>query len=209
MRIGMDKGARRQQLLTSARDVFAKRGYHAAKIEDIVSAAGVARGTFYLYFEDKRAILEEIIDRVLARIGMTILRVDPHDRARTVEDQILENVRRIVGMLVLDPATTKILLSDAMGVDPAFDRKLQAFNDELGNLLDESLRDGQKLGIVAPGDTRLYAVLIVGALREMLVHVVRGDAAPDVDALVDGFYGFLTGGCLRVSAPARPPSARC
>ena len=52
----MGKPERRQQILTVARDVFARRGYHAAKIDDIVAAAGIARGTFYLYFEDKRAI---------------------------------------------------------------------------------------------------------------------------------------------------------
>src|SRR5215472_15244370 len=64
--LGMDKTERRAQILAHARDVFAKRGYHAAKIDDIVSAAGVARGTFYLYFEDKRAIFEEIVDRTIA-----------------------------------------------------------------------------------------------------------------------------------------------
>ena len=40
----MDKAERRQQILNHARDVFAKRGYYAAKIDDIVSAAGIARG---------------------------------------------------------------------------------------------------------------------------------------------------------------------
>src|ERR1700680_951270 len=78
----MDKAEGRQQILTHARDVFAKRGYYAAKIDDIVAAAGIARGTFYLYFEDKRAIFEEIVDRTIARLGMSIVRVDPHDGAR-------------------------------------------------------------------------------------------------------------------------------
>src|SRR5579859_5127367 len=128
------KAERRQQILGVARDVFAKRGYHAAKIEDIVQAAGIARGTFYLYFEDKRAIFEEIVDRVLARIGMTILRVDPHDAARSVADQIKENIRRIVGILLEDRATTKILLSDAVGVDPLFERKLHSFYGETARL---------------------------------------------------------------------------
>src|SRR5271156_4265462 len=115
----MDKAERRQQILNHARDVFAKRGYHAAKIDEIVAAAGVARGTFYLYFEDKRAIFEEIVDRTIARIGMAILRVDPKDKARTVDAQIRENIRRVVELLLEDHATTKILLSDALGVDPA------------------------------------------------------------------------------------------
>ena len=103
----MNEGRRRQQILNHARDVFAKRGFHAAKIDDIVAAAGVARGTFYLYFEDKRGIFEEIVDRVLARIGMTIQTVDPHDPNRTVADQVRENIRRIVGILLEDRATTK------------------------------------------------------------------------------------------------------
>src|SRR5579871_1720611 len=103
----MGKPERRQQILAVAKDVFAKRGYHAAKIEDIVGAAGVARGTFYLYFEDKRTIFEEIVDRTIARLGMAIVRVDPHDEARSVADQVRENIRRIVRILLEDRATTR------------------------------------------------------------------------------------------------------
>ena len=90
----MEKGERRQQILECARDVFSKRGYHEAKIEDIVTAAGVARGTFYLYFEDKRAVFEEIVDRAFAQIGMVIVRVDPKDKGRTLGDQVRENTSR-------------------------------------------------------------------------------------------------------------------
>src|SRR5690606_39026343 len=41
---------RREQLLAVARDVFAKRGYARTSVDDIALEAGVARGTFYLYF---------------------------------------------------------------------------------------------------------------------------------------------------------------
>src|SRR5450631_4238838 len=88
-----DKATRRQEILQAARDTFAKHGYHAAKVEDIVNAAGVARGTFYLYFEDKRAICEEIVDRLLVRFGMAIQRVDV---VGDVTDQVRANIRRIV-----------------------------------------------------------------------------------------------------------------
>ena len=50
------KAERRNEILVAARDVFARKGYHQATIDDIVKAAGVARGTYYLYFEDKRAV---------------------------------------------------------------------------------------------------------------------------------------------------------
>jgi AcrR family transcriptional regulator len=182
-----------------ARDVFAKRGYHAAKIEDIVAAASIARGTFYLYFEDKRAIFEEIVDRTIARLGMSIVRVDPHDGGRTVADQVKEQIRRIVRILLEDRATTKILLSDALGVDPTFDRKLLSFYDEMSSLLEGSLRDGQALGIVRDGDVRLMSWLTMGALKEVMFQIVQRGAEYDEDKLVDGTFAYFTSGYLRVS----------
>lgn len=195
----MDKAERRQQILLNARDVFAKRGYHAAKIDDIVAAAGVARGTFYLYFEDKRAIFEEIVDRTFARLGAAVMRVDTEDPARAVGEQVKENIRRIVGSLLEDRATTKILLSDAVGLDPAFDQKLISFYEEIGKLLESSLVDGQERGIVAPGDARIFAILTLGAVKEMMYQVVmRGLDYPE-ERIVEEIFAFLSAGYLRMA----------
>jgi AcrR family transcriptional regulator len=204
----MDKAERRQQILIHARDVFAKRGYYAAKIDDIVAAAGIARGTFYLYFEDKRAIFEEIVDRVFARLGMTILRVDPNDAGRSVAEQIHENIRRIVTMLLEDRATTKIMLSDAVGIDAAFDRKLLSFYDEVATLLETSLKDGQKLGVVEEGDVKLYAYLTVGAMKELLYQVVMREWDYPEERIVDEIFVFLRRGFLRVDGEGASPRPR-
>jgi len=193
----VDKAERRQQILLNARDVFAKHGYHAAKIDDIVAAAGVARGTFYLYFEDKRAIFEEIVDRTFARLGMSIVRVDTEHPNRTVGDQIRDNIRAIVHALLEDPATTKILLSDAVGLDPAFDRKLLSFYEETGKLLESSLADGQDRGIVAPGDTRMFAIMTLGAMKEIMYQVTMRGLDYSEDRIVDQIYSFLESGYLR------------
>ena len=196
----MDKAERRQQILSNARDVFAKRGYHAAKIDDIVAAAGVARGTFYLYFEDKRAIFEEIVDATFGRLGLAIMRVDTEDPNRSVSNQIEENIRRIVHALLEDPATTKILLSDAVGLDPAFDRKLLFFYEEVGKLLEASLTDGQERGIVAAGDARVFSILTLGAMKEIMYQVVmRGLEYPE-ERIVAEIFRFLSAGYLRVEA---------
>jgi AcrR family transcriptional regulator len=194
----MGRPERRQQILTVAREAFARRGYHATKIDEIVAGAGIARGTFYLYFDDKRAIFEEIVDRTIARLGLAIVRVDPHDGARNVADQVRDNILRIVRILLEDRATTKILLSDALGVDPAFDRKLLSFYDEMSSMLERSLRDGQELGVVAPGDVRLMSWLTMGALKEAMFQIVQRGAEYDDEQLVGGAFGFFCAGCLRV-----------
>ena len=191
----MDKTERRQQILTHARDVFAKRGYYAAKIDDIVAAAGIARGTFYLYFEDKRAIFEEIVDRTLARVGMTIVRIDVH---APVAPQVRENIRRIVAMLLEDRGTTKILLQDARGIDAPFDRKLQSFYEEVAALVEMSLREGQELGVVAPGDPKAFAYLTLGALKELLYQVVVLDWEHSAERVEEDIFNFFRRGYLRM-----------
>jgi len=200
----MDKVERRAQLLARARDVFAKRGYHAAKIEHIVASAKVARGTFYLYFEDKRGVFAELVDRFLARLHLAILRIDPRDPSRTVAAQIRENIVRILTLFLQDRAMTKILLTDAPGLDADFDRKLQAVYEEVLNLLAESFAEGQALGIVGEGDTRVFAYLTVGALKELLYQSVTRDLnESSAERLTSEVFSFLCRGCLLIPDDSR------
>jgi len=200
----MNRTERRAQILARARDVFSRRGYHAAKIEHIVTAAGVARGTFYLYFEDKRAVFAELVDRFLAQLHLAILRIDPNDPARSVGAQVRENIVRVLSLFLQDRAMTKILLTDAPGLDLEFDRKLQAVYEGVHNLLAESFAEGQSLGIVAPGDTRLFAYLTVGALKELLYQcVLRDPRQESAEALTAAVFAFLRAGCLRIAEDDR------
>jgi AcrR family transcriptional regulator len=193
----MDKAERRAQILARARDVFARRGYHATKIEHIVAAAGVARGTFYLYFEDKRGVFSELVDRFLARLHLAILRIDPKDKGRTVGDQVRENIMRVLTLFLQDHAMTKILLTDAPGLDADFDRKLQAVYEGVLSLLAESFAEGQQLGIVAAGDPQVFAYLAVGAIKELLVQSVRREQGDEsADRLTSEVFAFLRHGCL-------------
>jgi AcrR family transcriptional regulator len=203
------KAERRNQILTAARDEFAKRGYHQTTIDDIVAQAGVARGTFYLYFEDKRAVFSDLIDRFAAQLAVTIVRITTDDPTESVAAQVRDNIRRIIGTCLSDRAMTKILFTDAVGVDPAFDRKLMNFYDSMVALLTESLRDGQVLGVVSDGEPRVLAYLTIGALKELLYQAVTlGLAAESAEVLTQQMFAFLGGGYLRVAEPERPPARK-
>lgn len=60
---------RRTQLLDAARSVFSKKGYEAATVAEIVSCAGVAQGTFYLYFPGKQALAGAFAEQVSERFA--------------------------------------------------------------------------------------------------------------------------------------------
>ena len=205
------KGERRQQILSVAREAFAKRGYHQTTIDDIVALAGVARGTFYLYFEDKRAVFSDLVDRFAGQLSVAIVRIVIDDPGRSVVEQVRENIRAIIATCLAERAMTKILFTDAVGVDPAFDRKLQTFYDTVVQLLTESLKDGQALGIVADGEPRVLAYLTIGALKELLYQAVTlGFAEVSADVLTQQMFTFLSGGYLRFedAKTARKPARR-
>ncbi len=197
------KAARRAEIVAAARSVFARLGYHQSTIDDIVAEAGVARGTFYLYFEDKRAVLAEVVDRLSSRLGMAIQRIVTDDPARSVDDQVHQNIRDVVGVCLSDRAATRILFTDPAGIDPGFDRKLFTFYDEAVQLLTESLRDGQALGIVRDGEPRVLAYLTIGALKELLYQAVTlGLAEESAEVLAAQMHAFLRDGYL-VPPPRR------
>lgn len=64
---------RRAQLLDAAAVVFAEKGYQSATVKDIAALAGVAPGTIYLYFTNKRELLMGIVEQLITQAAMRSL----------------------------------------------------------------------------------------------------------------------------------------
>jgi AcrR family transcriptional regulator len=58
-----------QRLLDAGIDVFAARGYHSARVDDIVKAAKTSHGTFYLYFANKEDLFQALVAEVAEEVG--------------------------------------------------------------------------------------------------------------------------------------------
>ncbi len=57
----LEPAERRLVILDAALSVFAERGFEAARLDDVAAKAGVAKGTLYLYFDDKEKLFEEVV----------------------------------------------------------------------------------------------------------------------------------------------------
>ena len=60
---------RRRELLDIGEELFTRKGYDETTVSDIVSAAGIAQGTFYHHFRSKEQLLEAIADRYIDDLG--------------------------------------------------------------------------------------------------------------------------------------------
>lgn len=189
-----EREQRRAQILAVATEVFAEKGYHDARIDDIVVGAGIARGTFYLYFSDKRSIFEELVDGFLARLDASIERIELTDNAPRHMNEIAENLRRVFARFAAEPAMARILLSAAVGIDADFDRKLLAFYDEVTAMLSRALTQGEAAGLVRPGNADLRAYCLTGALKECLHQLMLRRADVDPDALLSALLDLVADG---------------
>ncbi|HJY83796.1 MAG TPA: TetR/AcrR family transcriptional regulator, partial [Candidatus Binatia bacterium] len=77
----------RQELLTAAKTVLAKKGYHNAKIIDIAAAADIGVGTFYLYYPTKDALFLELVEETARALKEEI------EQARARVDGLAEKIQ--------------------------------------------------------------------------------------------------------------------
>ena len=88
---------RREDLLRAGESVFVAKGVAAASIDEIAAAAGVAKGTFYLYFASKDELVAALSERWIARIDARIRecegRAAPGDWAARLDAYVEGGVR--------------------------------------------------------------------------------------------------------------------
>ena len=176
---------RRAQILESALEVFSERGYHQASVSDLVAAAGVARGTFYLYFDSKQAIFHDLLDDLLQHLRENVVGVDVTPGAPPVREQLMGTVLKLLDTVDANRALVRILLREAVGLDASIDEKLAEFYGSLHALLVLSLEQGGALGVVrADLDAEVIAACILGSVKEVLQRwLVQSDAPIDAERL--------------------------
>lgn len=190
------KGVRRDQLLQCAKAVFAQRGYHAASIADIIAAAGVARGTFYAYFDSKRQIFDEILDDLLADIDRQIPVIEIGPSAPPPLDQLRANLERVLSLLLEDRHMVEILLHQAAGLDEECRSKLDRFYQTILDRIESALRRGMMMGLVRRCDARVAAAAILGAMQGIVAQVARRQEGYELERIIDQILAFGLHGVL-------------
>ncbi len=102
-----DKPSRRADILAAALEVFAAHGFAAARLDDVAAAAGVAKGTLYLYFADKQALFEGLIKENLVPIPAAASDMLMGFEGRTVD--LLPLLAELLADRILAPPANQIL----------------------------------------------------------------------------------------------------
>jgi AcrR family transcriptional regulator len=201
----MERQARRAQVLRHAKRIFARKGYHKTNVADIITRAGIARGTFYLYFQNKKDLFEELLEQVLGELTSRIerLRIAP-GRPDPVQ-QLRDNLGRVLAYVLTERELTDILLNHSTGFDRELDEKIQEFYDRVATLIQRSLDLGIEMNLVRKSDTRATSYAILGGIKEVIGMMSRSreiDTAKFVEEILDfGLRGVARPELLKFIPP--------
>ena len=170
---------KRQRILRAAIDVFASKGYFAARMTDVAEAAEVADGTLYLYFEGKEHLLMSIFDSVLGRF---IERLD--EEIERIEDPIEK--LSIMIRLHLETLGRDQALAHVLQIETRHSRRFMSLftRGKLGEYLNrvrDIIVEGQESGVfradISPG---LATNLVFGAVDEIVMSWLLAERPGDL-----------------------------
>ncbi len=203
----MERHARRAQVLRHAKRIFARKGYHRTNVADIIARARIARGTFYLYFENKKVLFEELLEQVLGELTVRIQRIRPGPGEADPVDPLRANLTRVLRYVLAERELTGILLNHSTGFDRELDDRIRDFYDRIAALIKRSLDLGIEMNLVRTSDTRAVSYAILGGIKEVVGMLSRSDD-PDIAALVEEILGFGLRGVARPELFEVRPTAR-
>jgi TetR/AcrR family transcriptional regulator, fatty acid metabolism regulator protein len=168
---------KRRLLLQAAVRVFARRGFHAARVGDIAEEAGVAHGLLYHYFSSKEEVLETIFRETWADLLAAVR--DVEESGEPAQEQLRQVAAILLRSWRRDPDLVRVLVRGvARSSEP--DRRVGDVGDAFA-AIERIVRRGQEAGELRPElDARLTSVIFYGAIEELLTGWVL-ELLPDGD----------------------------
>lgn len=172
--------ARHAELLRAAREVFAEKGFDATTVSEIVARAGVAQGTFYLYFPSKISVVKTLAEELQARIEQAL-------RVSAVETQTPgEMIERGVGAAfhIMGEYRDVLALTHSGGIRwLAAEEARSPIFAPYHALIAETIRTAQASGAVSQQVLpEVTAIFIVGSIYYAAdqCYVYHSQIAPEV-----------------------------
>ncbi len=162
------KGPMRERILDAALDIFARKGYRDAHLDEIASGAEASEGTIFFHFASKDqifiALIDQFADLLERRITEAIReRNEGMARVRTAIEVCLETFGRYRW-----PA--KILLIQAVGLGTVFDQKRTEIHERFAALIETYLQEAVALGQIEDVDTEVTAHAWMGAIYNLVIR---------------------------------------
>jgi len=178
-------------ILEAARKVFAEKGFHEAKVDDIAEVAGVAKGTVYLYYQSKRDLYFAALKFGIAEMYSLLL--EELKRVSAPEEKLKVLISTKLAYFDENRDFFKIYYSELGNIPTThpsgIDEEFKALYQEQARLVEAILREGIRKKVIRNLRTEQTAFAISDIIRGVVTHRIlgwcRSKISQDVDFIFD------------------------
>lgn len=180
--------ATRRAILAAAERVIGEKGYNDASIGHITSEAGVAQGTFYIYFKTKEQVFSELV----LEMGR-LVRHSISESTSTLTDHLNVEKAGMTAFLRFVRAHPNLykIVQEALFVDPAAYREYYA---KFASGYRVGLTAAVKKGQISEGDAETRAWALMGIARALGEQLVVFNTQKTIPELVDSAHDLIANG---------------
>lgn len=190
-------------IISQARRVFADKGYHGAKIEDICKACGIAQGTLYVHFAGKKEVFRGVLYDTLDRIQEMITPLTP-ERATAIDIEnfdldnfIEERILRILHAVSKNVDIFRILLRESRGLDDEIDQLLKRITRIMLSPIETEIAIGQRLGVLRPQNPHIGAHLPAGTILLFIITNFIESEPPEIEPAAQELSRLILHGLVK------------
>lgn len=171
-----DPESTRSRIMDAALDVFARKGYHDTRLDEIVTESTTSKGAIYFHFPNKEqlflALVDQFADLLERRVTAAIAQETGMIRVRLALETVIATFSKY-----RRPA--KILLVQAVGLGAPFESKRNGVTDRFAQLIAGYLQEAVDAGDIAPVDVEVVAYAWMGAIYNVIIRwVYTGEPEP-------------------------------
>jgi len=167
------RAATRDRILEAALDVFARKGYHRALVDDIVRASGTSKGAVYHHFPNKQAVFLALVDDFAARLatGVAAAIAAHHGALAKVEGALFAALDTFAS----NERLARLILLEAVSLGPLYQAKRAEVAGRFATLIRGYLDEAVADGAIKPLDTGVATLAWLGAVNEVVIQWLHGN----------------------------------
>lgn len=187
------KAENRATLLAAALEVFTTMGYEAATVRDIVRATDLSPGTFYNYFQDKRAILLDLLNENLGRLNASARTA--RRQAKSAEAFVRDAYRATFEHVAGDPAAFRLMRRNHGAIRALLGDSIHGASVRE---LEEDVAEAIERGVLPQVDVGFLTAALAGIGLEVAVRMAEREPLDLEDAIT--FASDLVIGGLKAAS---------
>lgn len=196
-----NRKARTTAIARAALSLFLAKGLEAVTIDEIASTAGVAKGSFYTYFQDKTDLVRALLEPVHSELETVLERCESALRAATTREALMLAYTSMAlgcSLTVLGhPDVARLYLQEcrapAVGARVPF-IKLASMLYDRGERVTEA---AHAHGLLRPLDPRVTATAVIGAAQELLHRALSNDDIGPPEAVPAALVTMVVDGLVQ------------